>query len=236
MKMPAGSKIFLLALLIVFIMGCSFMPSNMPSFGPKPTQPPLATVPALVTPDIVMPGGSPTESVPSDSSGVSPFDDIQTIEFVGKEFELKFKSLDQPVQTFEYYLPNESPSDWLELVEIQYYPVHPTANQPVEFAQRIADAFMQQYPDMQYSLLTNNNTNEAMLNFFYPTATRAGYLEFNAFKFLKDPGSSRVIGFHYAKNIEDISASRSHDDVLAEIRQTVKDIEAALAKFNLFEQ
>jgi len=156
------------------------------------------------------------------------------IEFIGKKFELKFKDATQPTQIYEYYLPNESPSDWFELVDIEIYPVNPSGNTPIDFANRTADAFKQQYPDMQYSLLTKNNSDEAILDFFYPTATREGYLEFDAFKYFRDPGSSHVIGFHYAKNVEGISSSRSSDDVLSDLRKTIKEIESAMAEFNLF--
>lgn len=225
MKISKHLKILLLIFLAAWSIGCSLVSTFAP-----PATPTLFTVPPLVLPD------SPTASVnvPSDASEVSSFANIQTIEFIGKKFEIKFSSTDQAVQRYEYYLSNESPSDWFELVEIQYYPVNPAGNQPVDFAQRTADAFIQQYPDMKYSLLTNDNANEAILDFFYPTSTREGYLEFDAFKFFKDPNSSNVIGFHYAKNIEDTNSSRSYDMVVSDLKQTVKEIESAMSTFNLF--
>lgn len=225
MKKLIEQKLLIFILLIMWSIGCSLVPA----LAPEPT-PTLFTVPNLVLPN------TPTTS-DNNSSGsneVSSVSDIQTIEFIGKKFELKFKSSDQPVQTYEYYLPNESPSDWFELVEIQYYPVNSAGNQPADFAKRTAEAFTQQYPDMKYSLLTNDNANEAILDFFYPTSTRQGYIEFDAFKFFRDPSTSHVIGFHYAKNIEDTNASRSYDVVLSDIKQTVKEIETAMAEFNLF--
>jgi hypothetical protein len=229
MKRLISPKFLALILLIVWTIGCSLAPT----FTPKPTAT-LSTVPNLVLPNnptISSPTANP--NVSPDSNGVLSGTDVQTIEFIGKKFELKFKSSDQPVQTYEYYLSNESPSDWFELTEIQYYPVHPTANQPADFAKRTAEAFIQQYPTMKYSLLTNGNTDEAILDFFYPTSTREGYLEFDAFKFFKDPNSSQIIGFHYAKNIEDINSSRSYDNVLGDIKTTRKETESAMAKFNL---
>jgi hypothetical protein len=89
---------------------------------------------------------------------------------------------------------------------------------------------------MQYSLLTENNSDEVILDFFYPISTRTGYLEFDAFKYFNDPSNSHVIGFHYAKNIEDVNSSRTFDDVVDELKKTIKEIESAMAEFNLFDQ
>lgn len=225
MKRSIGSKFLILMLVIVWSLGCSLIPA----LAPQPT-PTLVTVPELTLPD------SPTAipSVPAEQTEVSSVTGIQTIEFIGKTFELQFMSTDQQVQRLEYYLPNESPSDWFELVEIQVYPVNPAGNEPIDFANRIANAFIQQYPEMKYSLLQNDSANEVILDFFYPTSTRVGYLEFNAFKFFKDPAGSQVIGFHYAKNVEDANSSRSYDDVVADLKQTIKEIESAMAQFDLF--
>jgi hypothetical protein len=122
------------------------------------------------------------------------------------------------------------------LVDIEVFPIVQGSNQPIDFAHRTADAFIKQYPDMHYSLLTKDNSDEVILDFFYPTATREGYLEFDAFKYFMDPNSSHVLAFHYAKNIESINSSRSFDDVLGDIRKTIKEIEQAMADFNLFSQ
>jgi len=226
MKKSVGSKFFIPTLLIIWSFGCSLIPSLSPQ--PEPT---LATVPELVLPEN-LPTAVPSE--PAAPNEVSSFNGIKTIEFIGKTFELQFTSTDQGVQRFEYYLPNESPSDWFELVEIQVYPENPAGNEPIDLANRIASAFIQQYPEMKYSLLQNNSANEVILDFFYPTSTREGYLEFNAFKFFKDPASEQVIGFHYAKNIEDENSSRTYDAVVTDLKQTIKEIESALAKFDLF--
>lgn len=179
---------------------------------------------------------SPTEApaTPVDPGPVSPITELQTVEFIGKQFELKFKDTDQPVKIYEFYLANEGPTDWIELVEFQIYPVNPDGNKPIDFAQRTAALFIQQYPEMQYALFTDKNSDAAMLNFFYPIATRDGFLEFDAFKYMRDPNSSQVIAFHYAKNIEAASSTRSTEQVLSEIKTTRKEVEAALAKFDPF--
>ena len=226
MKKSVGSKILIPILLVIGSFGCSLFPSLSPQ--PEPT---LATVPELEVPDSRPAVATSEPSIANEASSVT---DIKSIEFIGKTFELQFTSTDQGIQRFEYYLPNESPSDWFELVEIQVYPVNSAGNEPIDFANRIANAFIQQYPDMKYSLLQNDSANEVILDFFYPTSTREGYLEFDAFKFLKDPASGQVIGFHYAKNIEDQNSSRTYDDVVTDLKQTINDIESALAEFNLF--
>src|SRR5712691_823757 len=96
----------------------------------------------------------------------------QTVEFLGRKFELKFKATDQPVQIYEYFLARETPSAWLELVEFQIYPVHPDGNEPMDHAKRTAAAFKTKYPYMRFALYSDKNTNAALLDFFYPTSTR----------------------------------------------------------------
>ena len=233
-------KIYLgLVVLLMAFSGCApaltpgsstFTPSPIPpTFTPKPTS---TVMPSPSMTPTSSAGDTPT--TPSGSSEVSSVANITTIEFIGKKFESKFKAVDQPIQIYEYYLSNETPSDWFELVEIQIYPENPDGNKPIDFARRTAAAFIQQYPDMQYALLTDNNSDAVLLDFFYPTSTREGFLEFDAFKYFKDPDSSHVICFHYAKNIEGASSSRSIDDVLGEIIKTRQEIESAMAEFNLF--
>ncbi len=218
-------RIFTFILIVAFSMGCTLTQFIAPQ--PDPTIEVLP--PATAT-------NSPTQppAPPSGIDDVSSIASLQTIEFNGKTFELKFKSTDQPVQIYEFYLPSEGPTDWIELVEIQIYPASNPPILPLEYAKQTANSFVQQFPDMQYSLISNDNSGEVILDFFYPLATREGYLEFDAFKYFSDPSGSQVICIHYAKNIEDIGSSRSYDDVLNDIKNTRKEIVSALAQFNLF--
>jgi hypothetical protein len=232
MKNPVWKIYFALGILALVFLGCTLVPASV---LPATTPEPISTVVPLPS---MTPLENPTDPRPalSDPGQASPVAELQTVEFIGRKFELKFKATDKPVQIYEYYLLNESPADWIELVEFQVYPVNPNGNQPIDFAQRTADAFIQQYPDMQYALFTDKNSEAVMLDFFYPTSTRQGFLEFDAFKYMRDTKSSQVISFHYAKNIEAASATRSSDDVLSELKKTRKEIEAALAKFDPFGQ
>jgi hypothetical protein len=219
--------------------GCASAVTHAPStFTPSPISSTFITKPTSTF--TALPSVTPTSNstdtplAPLGSNEISEVANIQTIEFIGKKFELKFKATDQSVQIYEYYLANEGPSDWFELVEIQIYPVHPSGNKPIDFAKRTADAFIQQYPDMRYAILTDNNSDAVILHFFYPTSTREGYIEFDAFKYFSNLSGSQVIGFHYAKNIEGINSSRSFDAVLGDITKTQREIESALAEFILF--
>jgi len=245
-EVPMKVKISAISVLIIglVISGCGQEQVPETALAPKPTATP-SPIPPTFTPKptstfTALPSvtltSSPTDTptAPSSSNEVSSVANIQNIEFIGKTFELRFKATEQPIQIYEYYLPDESPSDWFELVEIQFYPVNPSGNKPIDFAKRTADAFIQQYPDMQHRILQENNSDEVILHFLYPTSTREGYLEFDAFKYIQDPNSSHVICFHYAKNIEGISSSRSFDDVVGDIQNTIKEIESAMTEFNLF--
>lgn len=164
----------------------------------------------------------------------------QTVEFIGKKFELKFKDTDKPVRIYEYYPAQEIPTDWFELAEFQIYPVRSDGNEPMDFAKRLAAAFKQKYPYMQFALYSDSNTGAAMLDFFYPTSTRKDkgkdFLEFNAFKFFRDAGSAQTMSFHYARNIESTSASRPMESVSAEVKQTRMEVVPAMARFPLYRQ
>jgi hypothetical protein len=201
-------------------------------------------LPATFTPEpartaIARPSPTPADSAPTSLTGpdISSLKDIQTVELPGKQFTLQFVSTGNPVHSYEYYPAGQSPEDWIEMVEFQVYPLDPKGGKPIDYAKRTAAAFMQQYPDMKYALLSDKSSPDAILDLFYPTSTRKepgkDFLEFDAYKFFKDTASASIICLHYARNIEDISATRPAEDVSAEIKQVRKDIETALAKFRL---
>jgi hypothetical protein len=164
----------------------------------------------------------------------------KTVEFIGKKFELKFKATDKPVRIYEYFLSNETPEHWLEMVEFQIYPTHPQSNEPMDHAKRTAAAFKQKYPHMQFALLTEEKTGAAMLDFFYPESTRKekgkSFLEFNAFKFYREADSPHTKSFHYAKNIEGPSQSRPMEKVSADIKKTREAVIPAIARFPFYRE
>ena len=234
MKKSSLKTLLAVALLIMATIACN-LPQNSvetaPSALPARAKPgPAPTWTAIVLPEATQIDIPVTTITGPDISSAS---NIQTIELLGRQFELKFAATDKPVKSYEYYLVNESPDDWFELVEFQIYPVNADGNQPVDFAKRTASAFMQQYPDMKYALFSDKSSSSAMLDFFYPTSTRKDkdYVEFDAFKYFQDGGSTSVICLHYARNIEGVSATRPSSDVSADIKKVRVEVEAALAKF-----
>src|SRR5688500_6562843 len=74
------------------------------------------------------------------------------VEFLAQKFDLKFKATDKPVRIYEYFPANETPDNWLELVEFQIYPVHPQGNDPMDHAKRTASAFKKKYPHMRFAV------------------------------------------------------------------------------------
>lgn len=183
---------------------------------------------------------APAAGAASTDSSRASVANTKSVEFIGKKFELKFKDTDHPVRIAEYYPAKETPSDWFELVEFQIYPVHPDGNKPIDHARRTAQAFKQKYPQMQFALLTNHKTGEAMLDFFYPTSTRKekdkSFLEYDAFKFFQDAGGTQTMSFHYAKNIEGPGTDRPMNSVIEDIKKTRAEIVPAMAKFPLYRQ
>lgn len=161
--------------------------------------------------------------------------ETKVLEFMGKKFELKFKDTDKPVKIYEYFSGKDTPDDWIEIVEFQIYPINQDGNSPMDFAKRTAAAFKKNYPYMQHSLLSEEKTGAALLDFFYPESKRKEknreFIEFNAFKFYRELGGNRTIAVHYAKNIENTKTTRKNEDVVNDIRKTRSEIIPALAKF-----
>ena len=158
----------------------------------------------------------------------------QSVEFLGKAFTLKFKATDKPVRVYEYFPADQTPDDWLELVEFQVYPARATGNEPVDYAKRLVAEFKRRYPYMQFAMYADERSGAAMLDFFFPSSTRyregKAYIEFNAFKFFRAAGGG-VISFHYAKNVESVSKARPMNLVAAELRETRQEVEPALTRF-----
>ncbi len=179
----------------------------------------------------------PTAPASSERASVTS---TQIVEFIGKKFELKFKATDKPVRIYEYFLSNETPENWLEMVAFEIYPVHPEGNEPMDHAKRTAAAFKQKYPYMQFALFTGKNTDAALLDFFFPESTRKekdkNFLEFNAFKFFRSAGSPYTMSFHYVKNIEGTSASRPMERVSSDIKKTRQEVVPAIARFPLYRE
>jgi len=110
----------------------------------------------------------------------------------------------------------------------------------MDLAKRTAASFMKKYPNMRFALYSNNNTDAVLLDYFYPDSNRKekgkAFLEFSAFKFFRDAGSSHTMSFHYAKNIEGTNPSRPMGDVIDDIKKTRQEVVPAMAKFPLFRQ
>jgi len=165
--------------------------------------------------------------------------ELGTIDFLGRKFVLESESTDTPVLSYYYYPANENPEDWLERIEFDIHPLQPDDNNdPIDYARRVAEAFKQENPNMDYALTSDGRAGVAYLDFFYPHSSRRetgkDYLEFNAFKFLRDRGSHRIIVFHYLKNIEGMSAYRPMSDVSTEIINLRQDIQQAMMKLPRF--
>lgn len=183
-----------------------------------------ASTPTTSGPDTTRPSIAQTESV----------------DFLGKRFDLKSEDEAGPTRIYEYFAGSQSPDDWLELVEFQVYPVHPEANAPMDFAQRTAAALRQRYPQMRFGLYADKESGAALLDFFFPRSLRQEpgkqFLEFNAFKFFSDENSERTLSFHYARNIEGLSSSRTEADVIEDLKQTRAQVIPAMARFPLYRQ
>ncbi len=156
------------------------------------------------------------------------------IEFLGRRFERKFQLAEDQLLRYEFFPAEETPQQWSEMTELQVYPVHPEANTPADAANRLILIFKQRYPQMQHAFFVEEATGSAIVDFLLPESTRKQpdkfFLEFNAFRFSRAPGQDRVIGFHYAKNIEGFSESRPRAEVVADIRSTRERVIDALVK------
>lgn len=197
----------------------------------------LALILMLMFSSFPVTAAKPAAAVPVQAESLR-ISETKSIDFLGRTFDLKFASTGKPVHRYEFFRKEESPELWLELVEFQIYPINPDANEPIDFARKVADAFKKQYPHMPFALHTEESTGAVILDFFYPTSTRkeAGkeFLEFNAFKFFRAADERHTSSFHYAKNIESISEARAFEVVSGEIKRTREELVSALAVFPIY--
>lgn len=181
-----------------------------------------------------------TPPVSAPDAGRPSIADTESVEFLGKRFDLKFEDMVGPTRIYEYFAGGDTPQDWLELVEFQVYPVHQEANAPLDFARRTAAALQQKYPQMQFGLYTIDGTDATLLDFFFPMSTRKvpgkQFLEFNVFKFFRDQDGGQTLSFHYVRNIESVSASRSADEVIADLKAARSAVLPAMVEFPLYRQ
>jgi hypothetical protein len=191
---------------------------NALSYKPKKTKATflrvLVLLPAIVAALLVAERTAGLEKRPE--SQPQSIADIQSLSFDDREFVLKFKAENQSVPLFEYFLANESPSEWTELVDFRIEPKVPHANKPLDHAVRTARLFKATYPLMPFAIYKNDKTGEALLDFLIPLSDKDG-LEFNAFRFYAVGPDHRVLCFHYAKKLKGPSETKKYQDAKAEI-------------------
>lgn len=142
--------------------------------------------------------------------------ETQFLTFDGREFVLKFKAENQSVPLYEYFLSNESPSEWTELVDFRIEPKFPHANNPVDHAARTARQFKEKFPLMPFDMFKNDKTGETDLDFLVPLPGNED-LEFNAFRFYAVGSAQQVVCFHYAKKLKGPGKTKTYQDAKAEI-------------------
>lgn len=152
----------------------------------------------------------------------------QSIEFEGQRFVRKFEDTDHAVSVYEFFLPQEEPQDWTELVAFRVSQAG--AGSAVEQATRTAQLFKQQYPHMQFGLLQDQSGEAAMVDFFVPGEDSQPYLEFNIFKFFS-ADNGQVISFQYGKKV---STDRDSEETVAQMRALRQQMMNAMAVFPVY--
>lgn len=152
----------------------------------------------------------------------------QSIEFEGQRFVRKFEDTDHAVSVYEFFLPQEEPQDWTELVAFRVSQAG--AGSAVEQATRTAQLFKQQYPHMQFGLLQDQSGEAAMVDFFVPGEDSQPYLEFNIFKFFS-ADNGQVISFQYGKKV---STDRDSEETVAQMRALRQQMMNAMAAFPVY--
>lgn len=177
----------------------------------------------------------PTAEIANSAASVR---DTTTVSFIGKDFLLKDKAVNQSVPVYEYFQRGDDPPAWDELVDFRIYPQRPDGNRPIDYATKTAKLFKQQYPYMKFALYSDKDNGSVLLDFFYPTSSRkdGDFLEFNAFKFFIAPDGKTVMSFHYAKNITSLRESREMSAVLSDIKTIRTQVLPAMDLFPVYRQ
>ena len=141
----------------------------------------------------------------------------QSLPFDGKMFILKFIDQTKIVDLNEYYLPNEQPENWTQMLSVTFYKTPLT---PAAMAKNMERGLLEQHPDAphEYTTAPDGSVLFFCLNWARDRRTDS---EFSIFRFQKR--SNGVLG--YQASFRPFQAKISLDDYKALRDRWIKKIQ-----------
>jgi hypothetical protein len=114
----------------------------------------------------------------------------QSVLFDGKMFVLKFVDQTRVVDLNEYYLPNEGPENWTQLLSVSVYKTGAT---PAAMARNMEQGLLLQHADAPHESVAAPDGNSALFMCVNWVGDRQTGSEFSVFRLQKHPNG--VLGY-----------------------------------------
>jgi hypothetical protein len=114
----------------------------------------------------------------------------QSILFDGKMFVLKFIDQTQVVDLNEYYLENETPENWTQMLSVSVYK---TTGTPGAMARNMEQSLLKAHPDAPHELMATPDDKQALFMCVNWEGNRQTGSEFDVFRFQQTRGG--VLGY-----------------------------------------
>ena len=118
------------------------------------------------------------------------------IAFDNVNYKLAFVQNTEPVDINEYLPQGQMLGNWKKMIALHRY--NDTEQSPEEFAKEFADILKITNPDATSSIIKNEKSGEALIEFFIWTDKEPLIGEFNIFRFRKDEKTGKLVALQYA--------------------------------------
>ncbi len=132
----------------------------------------------------------------------------QTVQFDGKMFVLKFVDQTRVVDLNEYFLREEQPDNWTQMLSVSLYK---TTGSPGTLARNMEQILLKNHPDAPHQLIASADDSQALFICVNWATDRKTGSEFDVFRFQKNPKG--VLG--YQVSLRPYQAKISADDYKA---------------------
>lgn len=126
---------------------------------------------------------------------------IVSVQFDGESYPSQFASAVPGMKLVEYVRADETVDNWTKLLAVREWPEH---REPAAAAAELARRLNEANPLARHRLLTKEDGQEALIDFLtWPED--GGYMEFNIFRYVKQPGSAGLVSYQFAYRFSDTS-------------------------------
>lgn len=125
----------------------------------------------------------------------------ETLEFDGEQYVRQFASNQPELRLLEFVRPGETLKNWTKLLGLRHFKA---LDDPAATAAALAKQLQRQNPQARFQLVVKDDGSQAVIDFVtWPES--AEYMEFNVFRYLKQPGTPGLFSFQFAYRFTDAS-------------------------------